>query len=271
MTLQYEDLRARDSTNMDRDFFNRRYRLIAENIQSISTGLAQVEAATENLVKLGLARIDEVLSPALLTVQAAAENNFLVAPSDTALTLTVGLETSLQISDESLWGIFAPTPYILIARDADAAPDDWALARLQSYNRDTGGLAFEVVAVSGTVAANEYSAWVVSASAGLGKTILDAAAALPAIRDEASAAAAQASDAAAAAEAVLESGPVTSVNGQTGEVSIVMADIPNLVALLGSKADTSHGHTTAQVTGLEDRLVALETGAGLTDLDGGSY
>lgn len=240
--LRFEDLRARDNNSLDRDFFNRRYRLIAESLAKLRDAIDGLDEASNNLVTLGLARIDDVLGPALATVQAAAARSFLVAPSADALTLTAGLTPTFTISDEALWPTFAPTPYVLINRDADAAVDDWALARTTSYDEATGQLVVEIVSSNGTLPTTEYSDWVISATAGLGESILTAASDLPALRDEAQAAAAAAEQAALDAQAVLDSGPVVSVNGKVGTVSLVMGDIPNLVTTLGGKADAQHGH-----------------------------
>ena len=50
--LRFEDLRVRDQQTLDRDFFNRRFRLIAETIAKLNAGLGAVNDATDNLVAL---------------------------------------------------------------------------------------------------------------------------------------------------------------------------------------------------------------------------
>ena len=55
---------------------------------------------------------------------------------------------------------------------------------------------------------------------------------------------------------------MSSVNGQSGTVALGIGDIPNLTAQLAGKAASLHGHTIAQITGLQ---TALE------NLDGGTY
>ena len=74
--LRFEDLRVRDNQDLDRDFFNRRYRLIAESLAELNTQLAQIGTATDNLVTLGLTRVNEVLGPALATASAALCGDF---------------------------------------------------------------------------------------------------------------------------------------------------------------------------------------------------
>jgi hypothetical protein len=86
--LRFEDLRVRDQQALDRDFFNRRYRLNTEAIAALGEDVASVTGDTDCLVALGLNRVNEVLGPLLAKVQTASENGFLVATSSTPLTVT---------------------------------------------------------------------------------------------------------------------------------------------------------------------------------------
>jgi len=267
--LRFEDLRVRDQQVLDRDFFNRRFRLIAESLGQIDAGLATVTEATDRLVTLGLNRVNEVLGPALAQAQAAAVSGFLVATSTTPLSLSVGLETTLAVDNTPARPLFAPTPYVILSRQADEALDDWAMLRVHAYDRSNGGLAFTVVAVHGALDGAEHADWVVSASAGLAQSILEVAAEVGATLTLAEEAAATAEAAAATAVQIIANGPVSSVNGKTGLVSLVMADIPNLVASIGAKADSNHGHAIAQVSNLQATLTDLQ--GQITSLDGGAY
>lgn len=74
MALRFEDLRVRDGQLLDRDFFNRRYRLIVESLSRLGVDVGRLDATTDNLMSLGLERVDEALAPALAAAQAAAEN-----------------------------------------------------------------------------------------------------------------------------------------------------------------------------------------------------
>jgi hypothetical protein len=84
--LRFEDLRVRDQQELDRDFFNRRFRPIAETIGQLGQEVASVTGETDRLVALGLTRVNEVLGLLLARVQAVSENGFLVATSATELT-----------------------------------------------------------------------------------------------------------------------------------------------------------------------------------------
>ena len=267
--LRFEDLRVRDNQDLDRDFFNRRYRLIAESFASLSSMLEELTTASDNLVSVGLTRVNEVLGPALATASAAAENGFLVATSSTSLTVSVGLQTTFEIDDTPARALFAPTPYVVLSRDVDNSLGDWAVFRVASYDRTNGGLAGEVVAINGNIGDAAHDDWVISASAGLAAALIEAAANVANTLLLAQQAAQDAADAAAVAESVLANGPVSSVNGQTGTVAIGIGDIPNLTAQLASKAASTHGHTIAQISNLQTTLDGLQ--AQITTIDGGSY
>jgi len=79
--------------------------------------------------------------------------------------------------------------------------------------------------------------------------------------------------AAAAAQDAIADGPVSSVNGKAGVVSLGVSDIPNLTQLIAAKADASHGHTIAQISNLQTTLTSLQQQ--ITNLvsayDGGTY
>lgn len=268
MVVRFEDLRVRDSQDLDRDFFNRRFRLIVESLNELLEQITTISTASDNLVALGLTRVNEVLGPALAQVSAAAEAGFLVATSSTPVTLSLGLETTLVVDETSARALFAPTPYVIATREAGSV-DDWAVLRVDAYNRENGGLAIEVVAVSGAIGAAQHSDWVISATAGLAKSILEAAVDLENTLALAQEAAADAAAAAQTAESVLANGPVSSVNGLTGSVALGIGNIPNLTAALAGKADSSHGHTIAQISNLQTTLTGLQQQ--IDTIDGGTY
>ncbi|MFO7805759.1 MAG: hypothetical protein R6V30_08850 [Paracoccaceae bacterium] len=255
VNLRFEDLRARDNQTIDRDFFNRRYRLIAEAIAAISDDIEGVSKDSDNLVSLGLVRVNEVLGPLLTKVTAASEEGFLVAESATSVQLSVGLQTTLEVTAGWQRDLFQPTPYVMLSRQGGSV-DDWALFKVSEYVRDNGGLAGEVVAVNGVINAAAHSDWVISATAGIAKAVMETAAAAQVAIDDAEAAALRAEQAATDAEAVLDSGPVSSVNGQTGTVALAIGDIPDLTSTLGGKADSYHGHQIGDVQELQTALNA---------------
>jgi len=267
--LRFEDLRVRDNQNLDREFFNRRYRLIAESLNRLDGQIERIQSSTDSLVNLGLTRVNEVLGPALATAQAASENGFLVATSSTQLTVSVGLETTFEIDDTPARALFAPTPYVVITRDTENGLNNWAVLRVSDYNRSNGGLAGEVVAVNGDISAGAHDDWVISASAGLAASLIETAVSVTNALALAQQAAQDAAEAAAVAQDILANGPVSSVNGKSGTVALGIGDIPNLTTQLASKAASTHGHTIAQISNLQSTLTSLQHQ--IASIDGGTY
>lgn len=260
--LRFEDLRVRDQQALDRDFFNRRFRLIAETFGQLNDEVASVTTDTDRLVSLGLNRVNEVLGPLLAKLQLASDVGFLVAESTTSVTVSLDLETTFQIKEE-FRDLFSPTPYLVLQRKASGTINDYAAFELQSYNRENGGLAGKVVFVSGDIGAGAHSDWVISCSAGIAigvmQSLLEVAESLGTLTTVA----AEADAALATINSLVASGNVLSVNGKTGTVILTMSDISGLVTALASKADSSHGHTIAQVSNLQSTLDAI--------LDAGTY
>jgi len=157
----------------------------------------------------------------------------------------------------------------VLTRDGGGSLNDWAVFGSIATPAPMAGVAGEVVAVNGDIGAAVHGDWVISASAGLAASVIETAAAVSSALALAQQAAQDAAAAADVAESVLANGPVSSVNGQAGEVALGIGDIPNLTAQLASKAASSHGHTIAQVSNLQSTLTALQ---GRIDLvDGGTY
>ena len=260
--LRFEDLRVRDQQALDRDFFNRRFRLIAESLGQISDEVGSISTDTDRLVALGLNRVNEVLGPLLAKLQIASEVGFLVAESATPVTVSLNLETTFQIKEE-FRELFSPTPYLILQREAAGTLNDYAAIELQSYNRANGGLAGKIVFLNGNVGAASYSDWVISCAAGMSinvmQSLLDVTGSLGTLTDVA----ADAQAAITTINSLIAAGTVISVNGQTGTVILTMSDISGLVTALASKADSNHGHAIAQISDLQSTLDAIK--------DGGTY
>jgi len=101
MTLpaaSFADFRVRRGEAMDQAFFDRRFRLIVELLASFRSEIERQGASTDQLVQIGLARINEILTPTLLHVQQAAELGFLVAVSNTETELIVGQQPTFELT-----------------------------------------------------------------------------------------------------------------------------------------------------------------------------
>jgi len=260
--LRFEDLRVRDQQSLDRDFFNRRFRLIAESLGQINDEVASVTTDADRLVSLGLVRVNEVLGPLLARLQVAAEVGFLVAESDTPRTVSLNLETTFQIK-EAYRDVFTPTPYLLLQRKAAGTVSDYAAIQLQSYDRLNGGLAGKVILVNGNIGSGSFSDWVICCAAGITINVMQEILNVTTSLGSLTAAAATAQAAITTINNLIASGTVASVNGKTGTVVLAMSDISGLVSAIAAKADSNHGHAIANVTNLQTTLDAI--------LDGGTF
>jgi hypothetical protein len=157
----------------DADELQRFFSDIARRLTRAENQEALIQAATRDLIEFGLQRVDENLGPALTKLEQAAELGFLVATSATSLTLATG-EAVFEITEGAQRDLFKPTPVLTITREAEGAESQYAVARLTSYDPETGGLVVDVQSISGISGAHDD--WVISASTGLAPSIITFAA-----------------------------------------------------------------------------------------------
>lgn len=133
------------------------------NLEELKPSL---EAALEELLQVGLVRIDETLAPAIADINNAAQLGFLVAESATPHTLTVGVINLWIVPPGPIRKTFAPGPLAIIQRTGDH--DVWAILEKQSYNPLTGGFNAKVIAMSAGAIAEPgpHTDWVIGAPAG---------------------------------------------------------------------------------------------------------
>lgn len=250
----FADFRVRRGEAMDQAFFDRRFRLIVELLGAFRSEIERQGASTDELVQLGLARINEILTPTLLHVQQAAELGFLVAVSNTEMELIVGQQPTFELTAGTR-EMFTPTPFLTISRAAEGTEDAFAIARLLTYNKENGGLSVEIVSVTNISGVNED--WIISASSGLPMAVASAAVQVALDADQVAADRLVVEGIVAA----VQEGPVVSVAGKTGAVSLTIGDIANLVTTLAGKASTSHSHAAADIASGIIAVARLGAGA----------
>lgn len=180
---------------------------------------ASWQEATANVNRLALDRINEILGPAIASVQEMQERGFLIAHSVSEATLGETNVLTFAIEDEAERRLFSPSPFLALTRAA--TPADYAVARRVSWDAEAGELVCEVIAAFGDP--GPHTDWVIAALAGstlaevkmLADTVAAKNTALAA-RDEA----VDAAETASAAAILIAGGPVSSVNGKVGEVSL---------------------------------------------------
>lgn len=200
MARRFESLyRVKDGvTRLGEKFLNAVFSDIDLRLHDVEEAKADYVEAVNQITSKGLTRIDEVLLPAFEQIQQLAEFGFLVAQADPAAPITfVTGEQEVSIPSGPQRSLFSPTPFVVLTRED--SPDDWAVAELQSYDKDTGLLAVDVLAVHG--AAGPHTDVWVAASGGSEIAAREFLAQAKTARDDAASSASTASTAATAATA----------------------------------------------------------------------
>lgn len=124
----------------------------------------QEDAATQadDLVNVGLARINEVLLPSVLRIQKLTSLGFLLAHSDSSVKLELAQKTFI-IEEGDERDLFTPSGYVTIERVSDYTTR--AVAQVISYDNTLGFLSVIIVAAFG--APGPFTDWVISASPGV--------------------------------------------------------------------------------------------------------
>lgn len=225
-------------TIVDLSFFNQKFSLLFNGLDNLDARMTVYDAQVANLVSTGLDRLNTALGPMLITLQTAAQLGFLQCESvGTHISLVEGEAEGFVVTAGA--ALFTPTPFLMAQDKNDST--NWGILSLDAggWTPSTGDLATHCVYASKTLSSTD---WVISASAGV----------LPAMQDmlasaQAAANSASASQATIAADivtlnsliAAVASGPVASVAGRTGVVTLAIADISGLITALANKVESS--------------------------------
>jgi hypothetical protein len=227
-----------DRTALTRDFFNSRFKRIVDAISENSSRLDGFQSIEDDLVSLGLQRLNLSLGPLLTQLQQAADQGFLMAQSSSENTLFVGNVGAWVITAEGGRDLFQPTPFIVAMDNAD--PNHWAVLGSVSYDRSTGILQGSVIYVEGS---GTTSAWTLAASPATVPAMADMLHQAEAIRDEINGSVAGIGQDIQSVEDALAalsgSGAVVSVAGKAGVVVLQLADITGLTSALAQKLDVN--------------------------------
>jgi len=225
---------------MDYIFFNKRYTQFVGAINKLSERQDGYDVVVNDLVEVGLQRINDVLGPLLTELQEAAQAGFLIANAANQVPqpFPVYGQPIQFICNNAAFPTFTPTPYLLAVDDAD--PNNWTMLSTTSYNKTNGTLACIVVGVSPT--AHAAPTWTISTSSGVWSAMM-------AMEQTATNAANQAVGAnnnviatvgtLNTLVATMQAGPVVSVSGKAGIVILQIADITGLVDALNGKASVA--------------------------------
>jgi len=130
--------------------------------QSIEGAQETVEGTIEDVRAVALKRINEILIPATEDLVEVTTLGFLLGPSSQSMTLAIGLKT-MVINEGPQRSSFTPSPYVII--EHSSVVEDYAIARVLSYDNVTGALAVNITAVHGNP--GPHSDWMVSSTPGM--------------------------------------------------------------------------------------------------------
>jgi hypothetical protein len=246
---------------MDYLFFNKRFLVISNSINGLAARQDEYDVVVDTLVQTGLDRINLVLGPFLTELQAASDLGFLIVEAwgGTPVQLSLNADIQFQVTSPGQQ-VFTPTPYLLALDELDST--NWGILSFTSWNPDNGQLVGHVIYATKTQNSDK---WSISCNSALPAAMMD-------LLTQAQAAAATATSEASTIQAlvtqvqqliqIVQSGPVISVCGKTGAVSLVPADITGLVTTLNGYATT--GALTTGLAGKQNSSALLTAFAALT-------
>lgn len=157
-----ERFHATNDTTIDAAYWNSFVLELAARF----TGLEGIKISWEEVSRQGidvaLARINEVLGPTAERIRDLAALGFLIASSETPATLGNGAVLNLVVTAGVSRGLFTPSPFVMLTRSL--SPADYGVAKLRTYDRETGELQIEVVSFVGDP--GPHSDWSIGAIAG---------------------------------------------------------------------------------------------------------
>ena len=226
----------------------------------LESKLIDWKAAVDSLTSVGLDRLNTTLGPLLVRIQQAANLGFLVAIADNQTqTLVVNSPIGFFVTSEGK-ELFRPTPWLLISDNGDST--NWGLGQLQIYNEVTGELTVTMRYAAKTQAG---TSWSISDNSGVIPVINAALSDAIDARDAAVAAEATVTASIGDLEeliAIVQSGPVISVAGHAGAVTLGVADIVGLTDALAAKAVGTE--VSSALAGKQTASAKLTTMAGVT-------
>jgi hypothetical protein len=128
-----------------------------QDLEATQTFLAGIN---EEIRAAALLRMNEILIPATKDILEVTQLGFLLAPIDGLFELVLGSMT-FTIEEGVQRDTFTPSPYLII----EHTPDDYAIARTESYDQELGILWVTITALHGNP--GPFDDWMVSSTPGM--------------------------------------------------------------------------------------------------------
>lgn len=183
-----------------------------------------VDRELGNFLQDALLRLDATVVSTASKFQRLAEHGFLIAESDTSVTLTAADTPVIVIPEGDERELFTPSEFVMLTRKANTT--DYAILRTMSYDRETGEYQGEIISVAGNP--GPFTDWELSSVAGSTIAVRSMLEQVETARSQVVADAAQVASDRAFVEGIadeIQEGAVISVNGQTGVVTITASGI----------------------------------------------
>lgn len=161
---------------------NKALTAIESRLQGTENKAAEFDSATDRLITVGLARINDYLQPAIDRIAQLFELGFMLAHSATLVALAEG-PLSMVVTEGPERDLFVPAPFLVVQRTSDQ--EDYAIAQFSSYNRVTGIVNMIVLSAFGDLAAHDD--WTIICTAGVSEATRQFSLAAQAARDAADA------------------------------------------------------------------------------------
>jgi len=211
------------------ELWNRVFSLVDARLTGLENAQANVDAVIDELVKIGLERINEVLLPAFQEIEELAHLGELLRASSSSA-VTIGTGEATWIIDETQRQRFA-APLFVIAAVAGTT-DQWMAGQVTGWDPETGAL---TVNVTNTRGSGEHSSWDISVAA---------------IPPEVPPAQEAANVTFAPAGAIEAQDVQTAIE----ELDTEKADAAATQAALDAKASAGHGHAIDDIANLQAEL-----------------
>jgi hypothetical protein len=163
---QYYQVKPRDNLG-DPEYWNRRFDDIDRRVSSNEDGLDSIGGLTAYVEGLALDRLDLVLAPALDKITLVSQQGFLLAHSDSSVTLDTTTTQVFAIPDQAERELFAPSPFVTIVRKANMT--DYAFAQLIDWNKVSGQLTLKPLQIVGN--SGPFDDWIIYVGTAISEAI----------------------------------------------------------------------------------------------------
>jgi|GEM_PF-6637422 len=168
------------NTVLSAELWNSVFQNIDLRLIGVEEKKASFEQAEQQILAVGLRRINETLTPAAEKIMNLSELGFMVASSEELVKPVDGQTLSLHLIKGAQSDLFTPSPFVALVRRS--TPDVYAIGQLLHYDRDLARVDMLIQSTQGIT--EPYDDWDVCALAGSVKAMWDALAESRAIRDD---------------------------------------------------------------------------------------